>query len=62
MREFLERYLHEHVKIVKIDDFVIDGFIERVTDDCILFSSKGRERVIKFEAIREVVPLDRGRR
>ena len=62
MRELLLRYLHEHVRIVKMDDFVIDGIIDKVTEDCILFSSKGRERVIKFEAIREVVPLERGRR
>lgn len=62
MRELLLRYLNEHVKIVKTDNFVIDGIIEKVTEDCILFSSKGRERVIKFEAIREVVPLERGRR
>ena len=61
MKELLEKFLNQDVRLVKADGFVINGIIKEVHDDSILFFSDGRNLILSFDRIKEVVPL-RGER
>ena len=61
LKELLEKFLNQDVRLVKDDGFVINGIIKEVHDDSILFFSDGRNLILSFDRIKEVVPL-RGER
>jgi len=58
VKELLERFLNKKVRLVKDDSFVIYGVITKVADSSIIFYSDGREILISFNRIKEVVPLN----
>lgn len=59
MKDVLQQFLNQKVKLVKDDGFVIWGKIIAVHDDCIEFFTDGRTTVLSFDRIKEIVPLDR---
>ena len=61
MKESLQQFLNQEVKLVKDDDFVIWGMITRIHDDCIEFFTDNRIMVLSFNRIKEIVALGKGR-
>lgn len=60
MKEVLQQFLNQKVKLVKNDNFVIWGEIVAIHNDCIEFFTDGRTILISFDRISEVVPLRGG--
>ena len=56
-KEGIKSYLHQQVKLVKSDNFVISGRVIAVYPNCIEFFTDGRKQLISFEKINEIVPL-----
>jgi len=56
-REVLERFLNQYIRLVKDDNFVIYGTITEIYDDCITFHTKGKDIILSFDRINEIVPF-----
>jgi len=54
-KEDLRIFLNQSVKLVLNNNFRLFGEIIKVTDDSIIFKTKERTSLIKFEFIREIV-------
>lgn len=55
-RELLEPYEGQDVKLVLDKDFCLWGHIDKVYIDCLLFTTRQKTALIRFERIMEVVP------
>ena len=62
MKESLQQFLNQEVKLVKDDNFVIWGRITRIHDDCVEFFTDGRIIILSFERISEIAPFRNNRR
>ncbi|MCJ7571756.1 MAG: hypothetical protein MUO82_07755 [Candidatus Thermoplasmatota archaeon] len=56
----LERLKNKHTSLKKNDGFIIDGYLESVDDDSIVFLADNKLRIIKFTEIAEIRELGQG--
>jgi hypothetical protein len=57
-REAMENFKGKYCKIVEKSGFCIDGVVDNVYDDSILFKTFQRESLISFNNIKEVISLE----
>ena len=52
--EDIRPFLHQYVKLVKTDKFVLYGKILEVNDDCLRFETDAAVSLLSLDAIREI--------
>jgi len=57
-REALENFKGKYVKIVEKNNFCLDGVINEVYTDSLLFKTFQRESLISFNNIKEVIAIE----
>lgn len=55
-REMVLPFQGKNVKLVLNGNFCLNGLIEEVFDDCILFTTRQKTSLIRFDRIMEVTP------
>ncbi|MCK5260636.1 MAG: hypothetical protein KAJ44_00470 [Thermoplasmatales archaeon] len=59
-KDDIEPFLKNYVKIVQRNGFVLDGTIDKVTEETIVFTTKQATSVIDIKAITSIVFKRRG--
>jgi len=54
-QEDIEPFLHKQIKLVQNNGFILNGTIEKITDDCVLFETKQATSLININAIECIV-------
>lgn len=56
-KDILTRFLNQHVRLVKDDNFVISGKILSCHDDGIMFYTDNKTIFLSYSRIKEISPL-----
>jgi hypothetical protein len=57
VKDLLDGLIGKKVKLLKDDNFCITGEITKVSTNSILFFTDGREILLSFSRIKEIVPV-----
>jgi len=57
-KEVIKEFLGKKVKLVQFPNFVLDGIIEEVFEECLKFRTNTQVSVIDFKAIKEIATLN----
>jgi len=58
-RSVISQFQGEYVKLVLEGNFALNGFIDMVYEDAILFTTKQKTSVIRFDRIQEITKDNR---